>query len=135
MCICSSSCEGVGAVHVHIFSDVFFVALEFVVGCNKHSGSETWVLSLLVHRKETRLILLASMIRAVNASLFFVSIGLINMLTFSTFTLTTGQPVTPSAAFSFLSLLTTLRITAFNFFIQGVLGMQELKVAFSRIRV
>lgn len=87
-----------------------------------------------IRKKETRLILLASLIRAVNGAFYYVSIPIVTFLMFTTFTTTTGQPLRPSIVFSSLSLLFFLRITAVAFLTQSILGLQEVRVAFSRIQ-
>ena len=86
-------------------------------------------------RKETRIILLASMFRAVNLAFFYVSLGVVNLLMFSTFTLATGNPLTPAIVFTTLSLIQGLRLSTIMFMVRLILGVQEAKVAFTRIQV
>ena len=86
-------------------------------------------------RKEIRIILLASMFRAVNIAFYHVSLGLVNLLMFSTFTLATGNSLTPGIVFTTLSLLQFLSITSTVFTVGFLIGLQEAKVAFTRIQV
>ena len=51
------------------------------------------------------------------------------------FTISTGQPLTPSIVFTGLRLLSALRITAVIFLTDNILGLQETKVALRRIEV
>ena len=86
-------------------------------------------------RKEIRIIFLAGMFRAVNLAFFYVSLGVVNLLMFSTFTLATGNSLTPSIVFTTLSLTQSLRVTTISFMVVGIFGLQEAKVAFTRIQV
>ena len=75
------------------------------------------------------------MFRAVNLAFFYVSLGLVNLLMFSTFTLATGNPLTPRMVFTTLTLLQNLRWATIIFMVELILGLQEAKVAFTRIQV
>ena len=86
------------------------------------------------HRKEVGIIFAASMFRAVNMAFFYVSLGVVNLLMFST-TLATGSSLTPSIVFTTLSLTQSLRFTTIIFMVRCILGIQEAKVAFTRIQV
>lgn len=66
---------------------------------------------------------------------FYVSLGVVNLLMFSTFTLATGNSLTPKIVFTTLSLTQNLRVTAIALMVNGILGLQEAKVAFTRIQV
>ena len=86
-------------------------------------------------RKETRVILLGGMFRAVNMAFFYVFTGMMNLLMFSTFTLATGNSLTPSIVFTTFALTQSLRGPAIMLMVSGILGLQEAKVAFTRIQV
>ena len=66
---------------------------------------------------------------------FYVSLGVVNLLMFSTFTLATGNSLTPSIVFTTLSLTQSLRLSTIIFMVRFILGLQEAKVAFTRIQV
>ena len=87
------------------------------------------------NRKEVGIIFAASMFRAVNMAFFYVSLGVVNLLMFSTFTLATGSSLTPRIVFTTLSLTQSLRLTTIIFMVRCILGIQEAKVAFTRIQV
>ena len=77
----------------------------------------------------------AMMFQASRPALFYAFIGVVNLLLFSTYTLTTGNPLTPAIVFTTISLMSSVRITATGFILNAVVGLQEAKVAFSRIQV
>ena len=77
----------------------------------------------------------AVMFQACNPTFFYAFIGVVNLLLFSTYTLTTGNPLTPAIVFTTISLMSNVRITAIRYILNGVVGFQEAKVAFSRIQV
>lgn len=79
--------------------------------------------------------MIAVMFQACKPALFYAFIGVVNLLLFSTYTLTTGNPLTPAIVFTTISLMSNVRITATGFILNGVVGFQEAKVAFSRIQV
>ena len=87
------------------------------------------------NRKETRLNMAAMLFQVSRSALLFVIIGVINLLIFSTYVLTTGNPLTPAIVFSTISLMSSVRITASVYILHAVVGFQEAKVAFSRIQV
>ena len=90
---------------------------------------------LCLHRKESILITLAAMIRAVTSVFLDVSPGMIALLIFSTFAVTTGQPLSPAIVFTSISLLSYLRFNVIMLMLRGILGLQEGRVAFQRIEV
>ena len=87
------------------------------------------------YRKETRIILLASMFKAVNIAFYHVSLGLVNLLMFSTFTLAMGNSLTPGIVFTTLSLMHVLCAHSTMITVRFILGLQEAKIAFTRIQV
>lgn len=86
-------------------------------------------------RKEAMWVFLANLFRAVNSALINFSSGLINLLIFSTYVLTTGNSITPRMVFTTLSLVTYVRIVSSSAVTEGVLGVREMKVAFKRLKV
>ena len=77
----------------------------------------------------------AMMFQASRPALFFAFIGVVNLLLFSTYTLTTGNPLTPAMVFTTISLMSNVRLTTTYFVLNAVVGFQEAKVAFGRIQV
>ena len=75
------------------------------------------------------------MFQACKPALLYAFIGVVNLLLFSTYTLTTGNPLTPAIVFTTISLMSNVRLTATGFILNGVVGFQEAKIAFSRIQV
>jgi len=86
-------------------------------------------------RKETAYVNAAAFFRAGNDGFFLVSIALFNLLTFVTYTLTTGSPLTPNIIFTSLTLVTGLRLSTIVYMVEGILGMQEARIALHRIQV
>ena len=87
------------------------------------------------HRKETRLNMAAVMFQACKPALFYAFIGVVNLLIFSTYILTTGNPLTPAIVFTTISLMSYARFVSSWYLLNAVVGFQEAKVAFSRIQV
>ena len=79
--------------------------------------------------------MVAVMFQACKPAIFYAFIGVVNLLLFSTYTLTTGNPLTPAIVFTTISLMSNVRLTATGFILNGVVGFQEAKIAFSRIQV
>ena len=77
----------------------------------------------------------AMMFQASRPALFFAFIGVVNLLIFSTYTLTTGNPLTPAMVFTTISLMSNVRLTTTYIVLNAVVGFQEAKVAFGRIQV
>ena len=77
----------------------------------------------------------AMMFQACKPALFFAFIGVVNLLLFSTYTLTTGNPLTPAIVFTTISLMSNVRLTTSAYMLNAVVGFQEGKVALSRIQV
>ena len=77
----------------------------------------------------------AMMFQASRPALFYAFIGVVNLLLFSKYTLTTGNPLTPAIVFTTISLMSNVRLTGNFFVLDAVVGLQEAKVAFSRIQV
>ena len=88
----------------------------------------------MIFREESKLITQASMIRASNLALFFVSLNILNFLTFSVYT-GSGNMLTPRIVFTVISLITFGRIYLVLFFVMFLLSMSELRVALTRIKV
>lgn len=86
-------------------------------------------------RKETAYVKAAALFRASNDGFFLVFIALFNVLTFVTYTLTTGNPLTPNIVFTTLTLVTGLRLSTVVYMVEGILGVQEARVALHRIQV
>ena len=86
-------------------------------------------------RKESCLILLAGLIRGLLFASKYVILGFALLLMFASFTLSTGQPLTPSIVFTSIVLFNTVKIAVVAYLIQSILGVQESRVALSRIEV
>ena len=61
--------------------------------------------------------------------------GVVFVLMFTAFVLSSGQPLTPSIVFTSIVLVGSLRITITGTMNEALLGLQETKVALSRIQV
>ena len=79
--------------------------------------------------------MVAMMFQACRPAILFALIGIVNLLLFSTYTLTTGNPLTPAIVFTTISLMSSVRITASGYLLNAVVGFQEAKVALARIQV
>ena len=90
---------------------------------------------LCLRRKESILVTLAAMARAITSAFLLVSPGMVTLLMFSTFAVTTGQPLSPAIVFTSISLLSNLRVTSIMLMLRAILGLQEGRVAFQRIEV
>jgi ATP-binding cassette subfamily C (CFTR/MRP) protein 4 len=88
-----------------------------------------------IRRKESILVTLAAMARAITSAFLVVSPGMVTLLMFSTFAVTTGQPLSPAIVFTSISLLSNLRFTSIMLMLRAILGLQEARVAFQRIEV
>lgn len=86
-------------------------------------------------RKEAFWVFLANLFRAVNSALINFSSGLINLLMFATYVLTTGNSLTPRMVFTTLSMVTYVRIVSSSAVTEAVLGVREMNVAFKRMKV
>ena len=89
----------------------------------------------ITYRHESAIILCGGMVRAVNIS-YRSGFGttLATSIVILTFAGTGGQ-LTPRRVFTVLSLVTALRRTNFNFFVQALFQVSELRVAQVRIKV
>ena len=87
------------------------------------------------YRKESHLILLAGLLRGLLFSVTHVMHGFALLLMFASFTLSTGQPLTPSIVFTSIVLFNTVNIVVVEYLIKSTLGVQESRVALSRIEV
>ena len=88
-----------------------------------------------IRRKETRLILYSGFIRGMHQAVKYVSNEILLVLMLTTFTLSTGQPLTPSIVFTSILLIDGAKHTAMIDQVEGILELQETKVGFSRIEV
>ena len=79
--------------------------------------------------------MVAVMFQACRPAIFYAFIGVVNLLLFSTYTLTTGNSLTPAIVFTTISLMSSVRITASGYLLNAVVGFQEAKVALGRIQV
>lgn len=86
-------------------------------------------------RKEIKYITVSALFRASNDGFFLVFIALFNLFTFVTYTLTTGNPLTPNIVFTSFTLVTGLRLSTIVYMVEGVLGFQQARVALRRIQV
>ena len=85
-------------------------------------------------RKESKLITQASIIRACNLAFAYVSLNVLNFLTFSTYT-ASGNDLTPRTVFTFISLISFGRLYFVHFLIIFLLSISEVRVAMKRIKV
>ena len=85
-------------------------------------------------RKESKLITKASMVRACNIAVYFVSINILNFTTFSTYA-GAGNILTAKKVFTFISLMTFSSQYFVNYFLDFLLSLSEMKVAIQRIQV
>ena len=76
----------------------------------------------------------AMMFQACKPALFFSFHGIVNLLLFSTYTLTTGNPLTPAIVFTTISLMSNARLITSAYMLNAVVGFQECKVALGRIQ-
>ena len=74
------------------------------------------------------------MIRASNLAFFFVSLNILNFLTFSAYA-GSGNILTPRIVFTVISLITFGRLYLVLYFVMFLLSMSELRVALTRIKV
>ena len=88
-----------------------------------------------VCRSESTLITIAAMARAITSAFLFASPGIVSLLIFSTYALTTGDPLSPAIVFTTVSLIINVRISAIMLMLRAILGMQEANVACKRIQV
>ena len=88
-----------------------------------------------VCRSESTLITIAAMARAITSAFLFASPGIVSLLIFSTYALTTGEPLSPAIVFTTVSLIINVRISAIMLMLRAILGMQEANVACKRIQV
>ena len=92
------------------------------------------IANAVIFRKESRLITQASMIRASNMALFFVSLNILSFLTFSVYA-GSGNILTPRTVFTVIALITFGRVYLVLFFVVFLLSTSELRVALKRIKV
>ncbi|XP_065916538.1 ATP-binding cassette subfamily C member 4-like isoform X2 [Dysidea avara] len=85
-----------------------------------------------IRKKESNIITQASMIRAVNLAVFYISTNLLNFVTFSTYA-GLGNTLTPKKVFSAIFLFSTIRIYCIYFLVLAILTLSEMKVAIQRI--
>ena len=88
----------------------------------------------MVFRKESRLVTQASLIRASNLALFFVSLNILSFLTFSVYA-GSGNILTPRTVFTVISLISFGRVYLVLFLVVFLLSISELRVALKRIKV
>ena len=88
----------------------------------------------MVFRNESRLITQASMIRASNMALFYVSLSILSFLTFSVYA-RSGNILTPRTVFTVISLISFGRRYFVHFFVRFLLTTSELRVGLKRIKV
>ena len=86
------------------------------------------------YRKESRLITKASMVRACNIAIYFVSINILNFTTFSTYA-GSGNILSAKKVFTFISLISFSSLYFVNHLVDFLLGVSEIKVAIQRIQV
>ena len=85
-------------------------------------------------RKESKLITLASMVRACNLAFFYISLILLNFVTFSTYA-GSGNELTARKVFTVISLFSFIRLYFISLFVYFMLGTSEMIVALKRIEV
>ena len=78
--------------------------------------------------------MVAMMFQACKPALFFSFHGIVNLLLFSTYTLTTGNPLTPAIVFTTITLMSNARLITSAYMLNAVVGFQESKVALGRIQ-
>lgn len=88
---------------------------------------------LLNVRKESNIIFKSAIIRACNLAYMIISTSIAMWLVLTIHT-STGGTITTRQAFTVLSLLTSLRLSSY-FFVLGLLGYSEGRVAIHRIQV
>ncbi|XP_065895722.1 ATP-binding cassette sub-family C member 4-like [Dysidea avara] len=86
-----------------------------------------------IRKKESKLITKASMVRACNIAVYFVSINILNFTTFSTYA-GAGNILTAKKVFTFISLMTFSSQYFVNYFLDFLLSLSEMKVAIQRIQ-
>ena len=75
------------------------------------------------------------MARAITSAFLYASPGIVTLLIFSTYALTTGNPLSPAIVFTSVSLIINVRISAIMLMLRAILGLQEANVACKRIQV
>ena len=86
-------------------------------------------------RKEIKYITVSALFRASNDGFFLVFIAVFNPFTLVSYTLTTGNALTPNIVFTSFTLVTGLRLSTIVYMVEGVLGFQQARVALRRIQV
>ena len=76
----------------------------------------------------------ASLIRASNLAFFYVSLNILNFLTFSTFA-GSGNDLTAKRVFTVISLISIGRLYFVHFLVLFLLNWFELRVGLKRIKV
>ena len=89
---------------------------------------------IFTSRKESLIIFQGALIRACNYAFYTVSVVTIMFMLFTTYVKMGGE-LTPKRIFTTLSLLTILRLTSIHFLILSLLGLNEGRVASTRITV
>lgn len=84
---------------------------------------------------EIKYITVSALFRATNDGFFLVFIALFNLFTFVTYTIATGNSLTPMIVFTSFTLITGLRLSTIVYMVEGVLGFQQARVALHRIQV
>ena len=85
-------------------------------------------------RRESRLITQASMVRASNLSFFYISVGFLNFVTFSTY-VGLGNELTARKVFTVISLFSFIRLYYVNLFVYFMLLTADMIVSLKRIEV
>ena len=88
----------------------------------------------VVHRKESKIITKASMIRCFNQAFFYSLLSLLSFATFSTYT-GLENALTPKKVFTVITLFSVTRIHYFYTFVYCLLGLSDMWVASKRIQV
>ena len=91
-------------------------------------------LPIVIYRKESRIITLASMIQGINAVFFYTSLSLFIFITFSTYA-GLGNTVTPRKVFTAITLFSFIRLYCVQFFVLSLVSLSELLVSVKRIEV
>ena len=116
--------------HLHLSPPL---ATSWIHPCHKVYNYVTMFLFKLC-RKESLLITKASMVRACNLAFFYVSVVVLNFVSFSTYA-GAGNTLTSRRVFTVIALLTFARFYLVIFPVYFLLSMTEMKVAVQRIQV
>ena len=95
----------------------------------------TWfIASSFFHRKESRTITHASLIRSLSHACFGSLLSILNFVTFSTYT-GLGNALTPRKVFTVIVLFSIMRLYFYNSLVLNALGVSEMWVSLKRIKV